>query len=456
MTAALWPDDPRVEADDLAVVLDLVEAMVDRFMSTTDEQRIAIVLWCAHTWATDASDVCAYLFITSAEKRCGKSLLLDIIEQLVCRGRSTANISPAALYRMVDEQKPTLLFDEVDNIFANGKAGDPGKSDLLGLINAGFRKGRVAYRMGGPNMRQLEAFDPFGPKALAGIGGCLPDTTEDRCIPIRLERKARTDVRDRYRIRLHEADVLALGQRMAAAIARELPSLIGAWPQLPAALNDRAQDIWEPLLAIADAAGGDWPNRARHAAVKLHTDRDPAESLATRLLVDIRRVFTTDKILTKDLVAKLNELDESPWGEWRGGQGITSSQLVNRLRPFGVKSKAIRAGDDERGRGFDLTQLTVVFDRYLDDPSGLQVSTGVDTVDNGPNPQVRPVNTARTGGVDASVDAPDQGKRPLVNTVNTVNAGGTKCDRCGNLAARTVTHHETGDRWCSKCCRDAS
>lgn len=365
---------------------------------------------------------------------------------------------------MVDEQKPTLLFDEVDNIFVNGKAGDPGKSDLLGLINAGFRKGRVAFRMGGANMRQLESFDPFGPKALAGIGGCLPDTTEDRCIPIRLERKARSDVRARYRIRIHEPEVIALGERLGGAVQDHLEHLVGVFPVLPNELNDRAQDIWEPLLAIADAAGGDWPKRARDAAVTLQTNRDPAESLATRLLVDIKKVFTTDKMLTKDLVAKLNDLDESPWGEWAGGKGISSSQLVNRLRPFAIKSKALRASDDGRGRGFELAQFTPIFDRYLDQLGHPDVD-GVDTVDNGPNPQVSPVNTARIHSVDATVDDPDQDKRAPVNSVNGVNGVNVlapkvaqikTCDRCGDTTTRTVTHHATGAEWCPRCCRDAS
>ena len=219
-------DLPEPQATDpLGLVLADVVAFLDRFMAASEPQLYALALWVALTYVADRFDVVAYLFVTSPEKRSGKSLLLDLLEHLACRGRSTANISPAALYRMVAEHHPTLLIDEVDTIFASkGKNADPAKSDLAGLINAGFRKGRPAYRMGGANMRTLEEFDAFGPKALAGIGNCLPDTTCDRCVPIRLARKGRDVTKERYRIRLHESESVALGERVGAAVtALNLP-----------------------------------------------------------------------------------------------------------------------------------------------------------------------------------------------------------------------------------------
>lgn len=405
--------------DSLAAMLGEAEAMLDRFMSMSAEQRVAVVLWIAHTYVVDVLEVCAYLFLTSAEKRCGKSLLLDLIYLLVCRGLQTMNISTAALYRVIEERKPTLLFDEVDQFFGKGKGTDPAKAELVGLINAGFRRGAKAIRMGGAKMAEVEEFDAYGPKALAGIGGCLPDTTEDRTIPIRLERKARADVRDRYRVRLHEEQVRGVGARLGVAVREHLDEIAAAYPKLPDELSDRAQDIWEGLFAIADAAGGDWPHRARQAAVKIHTDREPTVSQNTRLLADIEKVFISDKLLTKDLVAKLNDLEESPWGEWAGGKGITSSQLVTRLKTYGLTSKPMRAGGDGRGRGFDRAQFLPVFERYLD-PTCPLVDT-VDTVDNSPKAQVSNVNTSHNADVDATVDAPEQGKRPLVHDVNTVN-----------------------------------
>lgn len=398
----------------LGLALDDVVTFINRFMVMSPEQGDALALWAAHTHAALKFDVVAYLFVSSPEKRSGKSLLLDLLELLVCRGRSTANISPAALYRMVDEIKPTLLFDEIDNIFTKGNKTDPAKADLVGLINAGFRKGRPAYRMGGPNMRVLEDFDPFGPKALAGIGNCLPDTTADRTVPIKLDRKPRSVSTERYRIRLHEDEGRALGERLGVAVSAVVDDLV--FPDLPNELNDRQQDIWEPLLMIADAAGEDWPTRARAAAVALHLDADPAESMGTKLLEDIRKVFTDDPMLTKTLVERLNGIDESPWGGWRSDKGITSVLLVNMLKPYGIRSKQMRIGT-ARGRGFDRDAFTDVFARYLPDDVD-------DTVDNDLNPLFSPVNSNGHASVDASDDIAHQRQRALVNGVNSVISGG--------------------------------
>ena len=399
---------------ELAKVLNAASALLSRFIAMSEQERIAIVLWCAMTWVADNFDVVPYLFITSAEKRCGKSLLLDLIEALVRIGRSTTNISPAALFRMIDEQHPTLLFDEVDNIFVKGRAQDPGKAELIGLINAGFRKGRPVFRMGGANNRSLEEFDAFGPKALAGIGGCLPDTTEDRCIPIRLERKERGDVRERYRIRIHEPQVRQLASALGATVKAGLEASSVTFPHLPEELSDRAQDIWEPLLLIAEVAGCDWPERARSAAVTLHAARPSRTSETTMLLADIRKCLKDDeRILTKELVSRLNAQDESPWGDRHNRMGITSADLIGMLREFGLSSKQQRVDKNTRGRGFERSQFTPIFDRYLDSEA-----EAVDDVDSDPERQTMDVNTSAGPPVDSGVDRADQGQLALVTSVN--------------------------------------
>jgi hypothetical protein len=390
---------------ELAWALDDVVLLLDRFMAMSEEQLHALALWVAMTHVYEDFDVVPYLFVTSAEKRCGKSLLLDLLEVLALRGRSTANISPAALYRMLDEQHPTLLFDEVDQFFPKGGKVDASKSDLIGLINAGFRKGRATYRMGGAKMRELEEFDAFGPKALAGIGGCLPDTTADRCIPIRLERKAPGVTRERYRIRVNEPEARQVGEVIGRAVSASRWSISVAGTDLPTQLNDRQQDVWEPLLAIADAAGGDWPQLARKAAVALHGEfSDETESLGVKLLTDIRAVFIAERLMTKQLADLLCAQDESPWPDWRGGSGLTSAARAKLLRPFGIRSKPIRVAGD-KGRGFEQHQFHDAFDRYLLDPA---VDT-VGTVDNGAFDQVTPVHTSVNRSVDAGVDTRDGG-----------------------------------------------
>jgi hypothetical protein len=166
-----------------AVLLDDVAAFVRRFVVVSDMQADAIALWVAHTHAAEAAETTPYLVLTSAEKRSGKTRLLEVLELVVHEPLPTANISDAALFRAIKELGPTLLLDEVDAIFG-GKARE--REDLRGLLNAGYRRGAVARRMGGAKMTTLEAFPVYCPKAFAAIGK-LPDTIADRSIAIRLQ-----------------------------------------------------------------------------------------------------------------------------------------------------------------------------------------------------------------------------------------------------------------------------
>jgi hypothetical protein len=238
-----------------ALILDDVVRFLRRFVVLSESQADAIALWIVHTYAIEAADTTPYLSVVSAEKRSGKTRLLEVLELLVCSPLPTANISDAALFRAIAELSPTLLFDEVDAIFG-AKARE--REDLRGLLNAGYRRGALARRMGGPRMTTLEAFPVFCPKALAGIGD-LPDTITDRAIRIQLERKTRDERIERFRRREVEAEAELLRMRLADWLEPQVDELQAARPQLPDELDDRAQDIWEPLLAIADLAASGRP-----------------------------------------------------------------------------------------------------------------------------------------------------------------------------------------------------
>ena len=181
---------------DLALILEDIVAFVRRYVVISAAQADAVALWCAHTFAIEAADTTPYIAVTSAEKRSGKSRLLEVLELLVRSPQSTTNISDSALFRAIGEYSPTLFFDEVDAVFRSRE-----REDLRGLLNAGHRRGAVAYRMGGKRMTDLEAFPVFCAKAFAGIGDCLSDTVRDRSIPIRLKKRARDEQLERFRRR---------------------------------------------------------------------------------------------------------------------------------------------------------------------------------------------------------------------------------------------------------------
>jgi Protein of unknown function (DUF3631) len=65
----------------------------------------------------------------------------------------------------------------------------------------------------------------------------------------------------------------------------------------------------------------------------------------------------------------LNGLDESPWGDRHRGDGISARDLASMLRPFKIRPKKIRIGEEIR-RGFNFDQFEDAFARYLPPPPG--------------------------------------------------------------------------------------
>jgi hypothetical protein len=335
---------------DLAALLDDVAAFVRRYVVLTNHQLRAIALWVAHTYAIDAADCTPYLLIQSAEKRSGKTLLLEVLSLLVARAWFTGRVTKAVLVRRIARLGPTLLLDETDATFSGNKEFSEG---IRGVLNAGYRRGGVdsiCVQVDGEWVDQ--DFPVFGPKALSGIG-VLPDTVQDRGIPIEMLRKLKTEEAEKFR----RKDVLPNATPLVDALItwadEAVPILEPAKPDIPDELGDRAADVWEPLLAIADMAGGGWPNHARQAALALSSTADQEDdSWGVTLLKDIQKVLTNrkvDRLPSVELASALAEFEESPWGDIRG-KPLNASGLAKMLKSFNIKPKQIRiAGTTLKG-----------------------------------------------------------------------------------------------------------
>jgi Protein of unknown function (DUF3631) len=234
-----------------SLILNDVREFIRRFVVLDNAQADAVTLWVAHTHVFEAFGCTPYLAISSPEKRSGKTRLLEVLELLVREPVATANISDAALFRVIEKRKPTLLIDEVDAIFGK-KARE--REELRGMINAGYRRGATTHRMGGKNNTTLQTFSVYCPKAFAGIGDCLPDTILDRAISIGLKRRTRDKSVERFRLREVEPKGHSLRDRLADWLEPQHDYLAEQRPTLPTELDDRAQDVWEPLLAVAELA----------------------------------------------------------------------------------------------------------------------------------------------------------------------------------------------------------
>ncbi|GGK11539.1 hypothetical protein GCM10010124_00200 [Pilimelia terevasa] len=323
---------------DGAVLLDRLHAILTRYVVLPTVEAVdGVVLWIAATHAQAAWAHAPRLVIRAPEKRCGKSRLLDIVEGCSHQPLITVNASPAAVYRASgSDSPPTLLVDEADTIFT----GDGANEDLRGLLNAGHQRNRPAIRWD-HTARKLEQIPTFAMAALAGIGA-MPDTIEDRAVVIRMRRRTGSEKVAPYRVRRDGPPLKALAADLAAWAGANLAVLEAAEPDMP--LEDRAADTWEPLMAIADLAGGHWPARARRAAEVLNAERDgnTITSDRVRLLADCRTAFgKADAIPTNILLERLNRDPEAPWAE-SGPGGLTPIKLAALLRHYEISSTTIR------------------------------------------------------------------------------------------------------------------
>jgi Protein of unknown function (DUF3631) len=363
----------------LAEFLVALEVFICRFVVLTKAQAFALALWVAHTWAIGAARATPYPFINSPEEESGKTRVHEVLRELVPSPFATANISDAALFRLIDKVirdggPPTLFIDEVDKLISAAEHGQ--RRDMVGLLNDGYRRnGQRVYRMGGSKGTDLQDFDVFCPKALAGLSGCLPLTLRSRCIPIDVKRRRSDEPIEDFYPEDVETETLQLRAELQAWAEPAVKKLLPMRPPRVEGVRDRTNEVWRPLLAIAELAGREVNTRARRTVRALYCGGNDEPSEGLRLLGDCRTVFgeRLQQIATVDLIVQLGLIEESFWGEkWIDQMGIPNkgapSRLAKLLRPFGVRPTDVRVGD-WNGKGYCRDDFVDAWARYLPLPA---------------------------------------------------------------------------------------
>ena len=298
--------------------------------------------------------------ITSPEKGCGKTTLLDVLECLVARPLSTANATVAAIFRIVEQATPTLLIDEADTFLKEN-------DELRGILNTGHRRGGQVLRTVGED-HEPRQFATCAPAAIAMIGR-LPDTLNDRSVSIALRRRRPTE-----KVQLFRSDrvqhLRQLSRKIARWCADNRRSLAASDPKT-GALANRAADNWRPLLSIADLAGGPWPEHARAVAEAAETTKQD-QSKRTMVLSDIRDIFAArpgiERLRSAEMAEVLGAMENRPWPEWRNGKPMTPAALARLLAPFGITPGTKRDGE-ATFKGYLLSDFREAFATYLPDQS---------------------------------------------------------------------------------------
>lgn len=326
--------------------------------------------WVLHAWAHEASDISPVLAFVSPEKRCGKTTALSVIAALTPKPMHAVNISSSVLFRVVEKFAPTVLIDEADTFLAEN-------DELRGILNGGHnRLSAYVWRSVGDD-HEPRQFKVWAPKAVAMIGK-LPDTLEDRALVVPLRRKQAGETVERFRAdRIN--DFLTLRRKAARWAEDCLSRLSDTDPDVPADLNDRAQDNARAICAIADAAGGKWPATIRAALVgTAEQSDDEPQSAGVLLLRDIAEVFEKragGRIGSTELCEALCELEESPWGDWRRGSPITTRGIAKLLKPFGIAPLR-----DMTHRYYGRADFADAFKRYLSDGPKIGVTSSTSVI----------------------------------------------------------------------------
>jgi len=360
------------DSDSAGLLGDVAEFLGGYVMFPGAHAADAVALWAAHTHLVGQFESTPRLALLSPEKQCGKTRVLELLD-LLCAGAETlSDASPAYLYRRIGAGPVTILLDEADAIWKRGKSDETAEA-LRSIVNAGHRRSATVGRveMNG-QAAKLTRFPVYAPAAIAGIGS-LPDTILDRAVILRMRRRAPGErIRD-YRERMTRPEGDALRDRLAKWAASAEDRVGCPWPVMPPGVADRAADVWEPLLMVADLAGGGWPDRAREACAALVAGaRDDTASIGTRLLDDLHGVFgDADELPTQAILSALHELDEAPWGDWYG-KPLNARGLARLLRPYGAAPRVIRVGD-ATPRGYRRADLLEAWRSYL--PSGVSATS---------------------------------------------------------------------------------
>jgi hypothetical protein len=358
-----------------AELLNEVERFVSRFVAyPSPEACTAHVLWIGHSHFMDRWESTPRLLAVSEEPSSGKSRLLEITEHLVPKGVIVVGPSESYLFRKIAEDvPPTLLFDEIDTVFGP-KAPTGSAEGIRRMLNAGHRKGaKVGRTVVGNGKPYTEDLSAYCAVAMAGLHlDDLPDTLRKRSVILKMRPRLNSEKVEPWRQRIHEPEAKNLGSQIVEWARMSVRDI--RWPKLPPGIEDRNADVWEPLIAVADAAGGEWPGKARAAALSLVSlTRDKAVSIGVRLLRDLRTIWGDARALhTADILAKLRELPES---EWKGAEGrrspLSDRELAKLLSRYDIGSDDINI-DGKTLKGYWLTDrregkgiLSDAWERYL-------------------------------------------------------------------------------------------
>src|SRR5262245_50213499 len=314
-----WPEPVETKA-----LLTDVMAQLKRYVVIHDDAcAVAIVLWAIYAWVHEIGVHSTFLVFSSADADSGKTTLCGVLQRLTPRAYAAAELTGPNLYRFVDHLHPTLIIDDADRLLER-------RPDLVHIINVSWTRGtKIPRQVRGTTY----FFDPFCPKIISGVCLSLPKETQTRTITVRVLPKLPHEKVDAFK-HVDDDEFISLRRKLTRWAADNAAALAAARPVMPG-LNNRVAMNWELLLAIADLAGGDWPERARKAAVTLWRERHEP-SKGKRLLAAFYDQFANygPMLPSADFRRRLIDDEDGEWAEHNGHGPITKRQIAVLLDAY--------------------------------------------------------------------------------------------------------------------------
>ncbi len=353
------PWDKPVSGSDL---LKKIVLFFENYVFLPPSAAVVLAVWCLQSWCYELFDFAAIIAVWSPEHECGKGRVLDVAEKIVRRPFRTSNTSAAVLYHVISKGNLTVLVDELDSI------SDEQRAAICNILKGGYQSNGTAHRMAMRNGGQGEIeFSTFCPKMIATITlDKLDKATRSRTIGIRMQRKPRSQKVAKFR----RVDATIL-QRKCMRWAQDNVEAIKAVPPMDVdeCATDRQEDVWEPLVAIARVAGGDWEKRIRFAAQQLATGGSDgaSEIVAHQLLSALQSFFSEhgDRADTKTIIAALNESGD--FADVNRGRGLNPQYVAKLLKPYGIEPRVHKTTEGTTARGYSRDDCEPAFAAYLSD-----------------------------------------------------------------------------------------
>ena len=343
----------------IAEILDLISAKFKEHVKFQDESDAdALALWVAMTYVMDHLEIAPMLYVTSPEPMCGKSTVMKLLKVFCHRAEMVSKITPAAIYRLIERDQPTLIFDEADRFLR-------GNNDLNGIINAGHARFEATViinkRLPDGNHDPVE-FPVWCAKAIAGIGK-QDDTLTSRSIVIALRRKLVSETVKPVRFNMF-LEYEAIRESLAAWAANFEPISEQEMEPFLKATTDRGTDNWLALGIIAKRINPEWVQRVQ-AALNTIEERqsDDLQSAGMQLLNDVRDVVSESsrpEWSSTDLYNAVVYNEETDWSVFNHGRPITKKKFTQKLSDFGIKPTK-----RSKANVFYVADLEDAFERYL-------------------------------------------------------------------------------------------